>query len=64
MLLCSETIRTKLNMQQHVRGHAGGLATLLEKKSRRMELALYCSSHAIMSFALCLVRPRREGAHP
>ncbi|KAK9825197.1 hypothetical protein WJX81_006470 [Elliptochloris bilobata] len=33
----------------------GGLATLLEKKSRRMELALYCTSHAIMSFALCLV---------
>lgn len=37
-------------------GHCtGGLATLLEKKSRRMELALYCLSHATMSFALCLV---------
>ena len=43
---------------------AGGLATLLEKKSRRMELALYCTSHAIMSFALCLVRrPDVRGAN-
>ncbi len=42
---------------------AGGLATLVEKKSRRMELALYCLSHAAMSCAACtvewgLVRPR------
>lgn len=34
---------------------AGGLATLLEKKSRRMELAVYCLSRALESFALCLV---------
>ncbi|CAL5223327.1 g5824 [Coccomyxa viridis] len=33
----------------------GGLATLLEKKSRRMELAVYCLSRALESFALCLV---------
>ncbi|CAK0784870.1 hypothetical protein CVIRNUC_008075 [Coccomyxa viridis] len=33
----------------------GGLATLLEKKSRRMELAIYCLSRALESFALCLV---------
>ena len=32
----------------------GGLATLVEKKSRRMELAIYCLSRAIESFALCL----------
>ena len=32
----------------------GGLATLVEKKSRRMELALYCVSRAAESFALCL----------
>lgn len=31
-----------------------GLATLAEKKSRRMELALYCTSRAIESFGLCL----------
>lgn len=31
-----------------------GLATLVEKKSRRMELALYCMSRAVESFALCL----------
>eukprot|EP00897_Mesotaenium_endlicherianum_P004977 jgi/Mesen1/4507/ME000023S03882 len=30
-----------------------GAAVLLEKKSRRMELALYCASRAIESFALC-----------
>ncbi|CAM6126178.1 unnamed protein product [Calypogeia fissa] len=30
-----------------------GLAVLLEKKSRRMELALYCFSRAIESFAIC-----------
>lgn len=35
--------------------HAGGLATLVEKKSRRMELAIYCASRALESFALCLV---------
>jgi hypothetical protein len=34
---------------------AGGFATLLEKKSRRMELALYCISRALESWALCLV---------
>lgn len=33
----------------------GGLATLLEKKSRRMELALYCISRALESWSLCLV---------
>lgn len=32
-----------------------GLATLVEKKSRRMELALYCSSRAIEAFALTMV---------
>ena len=32
----------------------GGLATLVEKKSRRMELALYCASRALESFALCV----------
>ena len=32
----------------------GGLATLVEKKSRRMELAIYCLSRAAESFALCL----------
>ena len=32
----------------------GGLATLVEKKSRRMELALYCLSRAVESFALCV----------
>lgn len=32
-----------------------GLATLAEKKSRRMELALYCSSRAIEAFALTMV---------
>ena len=32
----------------------GGLATLAEKKSRRMELAHYCLARAIESFALCL----------
>ncbi|CAI5485679.1 unnamed protein product, partial [Closterium sp. Naga37s-1] len=31
-----------------------GLAVLLEKKSRRMELALYCFSRAIESFFICL----------
>ena len=36
-------------------GCAGGLATLVEKKSRRMELAIYCLSRALESFALCLV---------
>ncbi|CAM6129357.1 unnamed protein product [Calypogeia fissa] len=30
-----------------------GLAVLLEKKSRRMELALYCFSRAIESFGIC-----------
>lgn len=29
----------------------GGLATLVEKKSRRMELAYYCMSRALESFA-------------
>ena len=29
----------------------GGLATLVEKKSRRMELALYCASRALESFS-------------
>ncbi|KAK9857997.1 hypothetical protein WJX84_005609, partial [Apatococcus fuscideae] len=31
-----------------------GLATLVEKKSRRMELAIYCMSRAVESFCLCL----------
>lgn len=31
-----------------------GLATLLEKKSRRMELSLYALSRAIESFFLCI----------
>jgi hypothetical protein len=31
-----------------------GLAVLLEKKSRRMELALYCFSRAIESFGICV----------
>ncbi|KAJ9508904.1 hypothetical protein QJQ45_028214, partial [Haematococcus lacustris] len=34
---------------------AGGLAVLLEKKSRRMELALYCLSRAAESSCRCLV---------
>ncbi|KAK9821013.1 hypothetical protein WJX74_000943 [Apatococcus lobatus] len=32
----------------------GGLATLVEKKSRRMELAIYCMSRCVESFCLCL----------
>ena len=43
----------------------GGLATLVEKKSRRMELAIYCLSRALESFALCLAEwglVRRSGA--
>eukprot|EP00884_Botryococcus_braunii_P003174 jgi/Botrbrau1/12858/Bobra.0188s0001.1 len=32
----------------------GGLATLFEKKSRRMELATYCLARCIESFGLCL----------
>lgn len=32
-----------------------GLATFVEKKSRRMELALYCLSRAVEAFALTLV---------
>ena len=32
-----------------------GLATLIEKKSRRMELALYCVSRAVESFFLCTI---------
>ena len=42
----------------------GGLATLVEKKSRRMELAVYCLSRALESFALCLAEwglVRRSG---
>ncbi|KAL2642605.1 hypothetical protein R1flu_010192 [Riccia fluitans] len=31
-----------------------GLSVLIEKKSRRMELALYCLSRAIESFAICV----------
>jgi hypothetical protein len=31
-----------------------GLAVLIEKKSRRMELALYCFSRAIESFGICV----------
>jgi len=52
---------------QHLVGHprawtvmagtfAGGLATFLEKKSRRMELALYCMSRALESYFLCARR--------
>eukprot|EP00873_Tetraselmis_striata_P041904 jgi/Tetstr1/462168/TSEL_007233.t1 len=33
-----------------------GIATLLEKKSRRLELALYCMSRALVSFTLSLVQ--------
>lgn len=33
----------------------GGLATVFEKKSRRMELATYCLARCIESFGLCLV---------
>ena len=40
---------------------AGGLATLLEKKSRRMELALYCTSRALESFARYKAAGRRAG---
>ena len=40
---------------QDLLAEAGGLATLVEKKSRRMELALYCLSRVLESFALCLV---------
>ncbi|GAB4820265.1 hypothetical protein N2152v2_007311 [Parachlorella kessleri] len=32
-----------------------GLAVLLEKKSRRMELALYCLSRVVEAFGLCLI---------
>ena len=32
-------------------GMLAGLATLLEKRSRRTELALYCAAHALESFA-------------
>lgn len=32
-----------------------GLATMVEKKSRRMELALYCLSRSVEAFSLCLV---------
>lgn len=31
-----------------------GLAVMIEKKSRRMELALYCFARAIESFAICV----------
>lgn len=31
-----------------------GLAVMIEKKSRRMELALYCLARAIESFAICV----------
>jgi len=31
-----------------------GFATLLEKKSRRMELALYCLSRAAESYCRCV----------
>lgn len=33
----------------------GGLATLVEKKSRRMELALYCFCRAVEALLQCLV---------
>ncbi|GLC40870.1 hypothetical protein PLESTB_000014000 [Pleodorina starrii] len=32
---------------------AGGLGTLLEKKSRRMELAMYCAARALEAFIRC-----------
>ena len=35
-------------------GTLAGLATLLEKPSRRSELALYCASRAVESYAMCL----------
>ena len=31
-----------------------GLSVMIEKKSRRMELALYCYARAIESFAICV----------
>lgn len=34
---------------------AGGLATLVEKKSRRMELALYCVSRSLESLGACFM---------
>ncbi|KAL3696128.1 hypothetical protein R1sor_010204 [Riccia sorocarpa] len=34
--------------------YPAGLSVLIEKKSRRMELALYCMSRAIESFAICM----------
>ena len=41
----------------------------MEKKSRRMELAIYCLSRALESFALCLaewglVRRKGTACHP
>lgn len=33
----------------------GGFATLFEKKSRRMELALYCVCRAVEAYFECLV---------
>ncbi len=43
---------------------AGGLATLVEKKSRRMELAQYCAARALEAFIRCCslwARRRRAG---
>ena len=42
-------------MELHRLALTGGLATLVEKKSRRMELALYCISRAMESWGQCLV---------
>lgn len=35
-------------------GPAAGAATLLESRSRRLELGIYCMSPAIQSFYLCM----------
>lgn len=45
---------------------AGGLAVLLEKKSRRMELALYCASRAVEAHGRALLawRVLSRGAAP
>eukprot|EP00798_Chlamydomonas_sp_ICE-L_P004119 gene4119-14223_t len=51
-----------INASGSVSGHGiassvwlSGLATLVEKKSRRMELALYCASRAVEALSRCLI---------
>jgi hypothetical protein len=36
-----------------IAGFCGGLTVILEKKNRRIELALYCLSQAVLSFYNC-----------